>query len=112
MHPHQPSAVAHMIHVKVHKAEPAPVAEPAPAYVSDDEEEQERKAVYADQMAEFQMKQDALEANAQAHLQNLPPQFFPPGPAVEGVVPAAIPQAQAEQTFRLRRKQLPSSVKK
>ena len=101
MQPHQPHAAAAMVHVKHTQPDLRPVVIAAPAY---EEVDPEQQAAYAAQMAEYQMKQDAMAANAQAVLENVPSQFFAPGPPP---MPPVITVAPAQDTFRLKRKQMP-----
>lgn len=77
-----------------------------PEYESDHEVDSEQQRAYAAQMAEYEMKRNALAANAEAVRLGLdqPPSYsemtearlFPPGPVEK--------EEAAEPTFRLRRK--------
>jgi len=90
----------------VHRHAPAP--KEIPEYESDHEVDPEQQRAYAAQMAEYEMKRNALAANAEAVRLGLdtPPSYaemteaklFPPGPAEHKE------EEHNEPTFRLRRK--------
>ena len=84
-----------------------PAPKEIPEYESDHEVDPEQQRAYAAQMAEYEMKRNALAANAEAVRLGLdaPPSYaemtdaklFPPGPAENK-------EEHNEPTFRLRRK--------